>query len=82
MSFPDPNFFSNETSQGDIKLVHRTQPILGHSEYNFETNNSNMAGKKKNKSKFGLPREKVRDFMKFLKPRPMHWRKIRPELYI
>ena len=41
-----------------------------------------MAGKKKNKSKFGLPREKVRDFMKFLKPRPMHWRKIRPELYI
>lgn len=82
MSFPDPNFFSNETSQGDIKLVHRTQPILGHSEYNFETNNSNMAGKKTNKSKFGLPREKVRDFMKFLKPRPMHWRKIRPELYI
>ena len=71
MSFPNPIFFSNEskkTTQGDLKLVHRTQPILGHSEYNFENNNSNMAGKKRSKSKFGLPREKVRDFMKFLKP--------------
>ena len=76
--------------EGDIKLVHRTQPILGHSEYNFDTNNKgnrpmSASGKKKtSKSGFGLPgpREKVRNFMTLLKPRPMHWRqKIRPELY-
>ena len=73
--------------EGDIKLVHRTQPILGHSEYNFDTNNKDRpmsaSGKKKtSKSGFGLPREKVRNFMTLLKPRPMHWRqKIRPELY-
>ena len=75
--------------EGDIKLVHRTQPILGHSEYNFDTNNKDRpmsaSGKKKtSKSGFGLPipREKVRNFMTLLKPRPMHWRqKLRLELF-
>ena len=73
-------------TEGDIKLVHRTQPILGHSEYNFDTRGNQLmsaSGKKKTiKSGFGLPKEKVRNFMTLLKPRPMHWRqKIRPELY-
>ena len=74
--------------EGDIKLVHRTQPILGHSEYNFDTTNKgnymSASGKKKRiKTRFGLPKEKVRNFMTLLKPRPMHWRqKIRPELYL
>ena len=71
-------------SEGDIKLVHRTQPILGHSEYNFDNNKGRpmSASGKKRGNRFGLPREKVRNFMSLLKPRPMHWRqKIRPELY-
>jgi len=72
--------------EGDIKLVHRTQPILGRSEYNFDNNKGrpmSASGKRKtSKSGFGLPREKVRNFMTLIKPRPMHWRqKIRPELY-
>jgi len=65
--------------EGDIKLVHRTQPILGHSEYNFDNNNKSnypmsASGKKKTIKSFGLPKEKVRNLMTLLKPRPMHWR--------
>mmetsp|Transcript_731 Transcript_731/g.1480 ORF Transcript_731/g.1480 Transcript_731/m.1480 type:complete len:123 (+) Transcript_731:317-685(+) len=69
---------------GDLKLVHRTQPVLGHSEYNFDPrHNPAMSGKEtRTKSRFGLPSEKVRNFVSLLKPHPMHWRKIPAELYI
>lgn len=72
---------------GDLKLVHRTQPMLGRTrDYNFEPkNNPAMSGKDTGAAKtsgFGLPREKVRKFMSMLKPKPLHWHKIRPELYI
>lgn len=70
---------------GDIKLVHRTQPMLGHGDYNFDPEvNPAMAGKEPDtsaKSGFGLPREKVRKFMSMLKPLPAHLRKIPVESY-
>lgn len=68
---------------GDIKLVHRTQPMLGHSDYNFDPKSKpamSEKGKNKIKSRFGLPREKVRNFVNSLKLKPMHWRKIPVEL--
>jgi len=70
---------------GDLKLIHRTQPMLGHSDYKFNPQHTPaMSGKEtaKIKSRFGLPREKVRKFMSLLKPRPIHWRKIPAELYV
>mmetsp|Transcript_8796 Transcript_8796/g.18946 ORF Transcript_8796/g.18946 Transcript_8796/m.18946 type:complete len:231 (+) Transcript_8796:584-1276(+) len=70
---------------GDLKLVHRTEPMLGHGDYRFEPEHKPaMSGKdtKNIKSRFGLPREKVRKFMSLLKPRPMHWRTTPPETYV
>ena len=59
--------------------------MLGHSDYKFDPQHiPAMSGKetKNIKSRFGLPREKVRKFMSLLKPRPIHWRKIPAELYV
>jgi hypothetical protein len=67
---------------GDIKLVHRTQPMLSHEDYNFDPANiPAMSGKDSRtaKSRFGLPREKVRNFVSSLKPHTTHWRKVHVE---
>ena len=73
--------------QGDLKLIHRTQPVLGTIQYNFDKpklkKSNPMSGKNKKTtmSRFGLPSEKVRNFLRVLRPRPMHWKsKIHPEL--
>ena len=71
--------------QGDLKLIHRTQPVLGTIQYNFDKPKlekcNPMSGKKTTMSRFGLPSEKVRNFLRVLRPRPMHWKsKIHPEL--
>lgn len=69
---------------GDLKLVHRTQPILRHREYNFDPHhNPAMTGKDaKTKSQFGLPSEKVRKFMSLLGPHATRWHKIPAESYV
>ena len=73
--------------QGDLKLIHRTQPVLGTIQYNFDKpklkKSNPMSGKNKKTtmSRFGLPSEKVRNFLRVLRPQPMHWKsKIHPEL--
>ncbi len=73
--------------QGDLKLVHRTQPMLGHSDYSFDTKRNPAMSRKEDrkdmKSGFGLPREKVRNFVtSVLKPHPTHWRTTPVELYV
>ncbi len=69
---------------GDLKLVHRTQPMLGHGDYSFDQQVPAMSKKKKEqKTRFGLPTEKVKNFIGSLKPHPMHWRKIpAAEMYV
>eukprot|EP01083_Nonionella_stella_P035890 97896_1 len=48
----------------DLKLIHRTQPVLGTIQYNFDKpklkKSNPMSGKKTTTSRFGLPREKGR----------------------
>jgi len=75
----------------DLKLVHRTQPMLGHGGYKFDqTQIPAMSGKDPiaaggtdTKSRFGLPREKVRKFTSLLHPQHIHsWRNVPPESYV
>ena len=71
-----------QTCNGDdLKLVHRTQPI-GHGGYNFNQQGPAMSKKKQQKTRLGLPTEKVKSFIGLLKPHPMHWRMIPPEMYV
>lgn len=37
-----------------MKLVHRTKPILGHGDYNFELGGNNFSNKEWRSSNFGL----------------------------
>lgn len=62
----------------DLKLIHRTQPLYNFDpQYNWQPAMSGKEQARKTKSgRFGLPREKVREFMSVLKPKTMHWRKV------
>ena len=47
-----------------MKLVHRTKPILGHGDYNFERGGMKYRGEEWRKSNLGLRRgERVRGIM-------------------
>jgi len=88
------SFLYPQDDTSSIKQVHRTQPILSYIPSILDPKNNHrhpsmtpMSEKNKNKERkhamaFGLPREKVREFMKSHHI-PMHWEVPRsiPTLY-
>lgn len=74
-----------EKDSYDFKQVHRTEPVL--ERYNFDPDRvPAMSAKNSNnnsKKRFGLPREKVRKFIKSMKNFPTHsWHKVPMAMYV